>query len=150
MLQFLSLVTCFVFTDIKVYQEKAIKDKERYQAEMEGYRERLKMGNVISDAVPLQQRLPESDASLVDVDIKLIGSPQTPVESTSSGSDYEDDDINMGATSPEVEVGVEATYVGSDKPSQDYELLPQCQREGDAAVQDVQKMNESKTMLALI
>ncbi|XP_057436621.1 high mobility group B protein 15-like [Lotus japonicus] len=133
-----------------VYQEKAIKDKERYQAEMEGYRERLKMGNVISDAVPLQQRLPESDASLVDVDIKLIGSPQTPVESTSSGSDYEDDDINMGATSPEVEVGVEATYVGSDKPSQDYELLPQCQREGDAGVQDVQTMNESKTMLALI
>ncbi|KAF5452130.1 hypothetical protein F2P56_027162 [Juglans regia] len=41
-----------------VYQEKAVRDKERYRAEMEDYRERLRSDQVISDAVPLQQRLP--------------------------------------------------------------------------------------------
>ncbi|XP_062109154.1 high mobility group B protein 15 isoform X2 [Humulus lupulus] len=46
-------------SDKAVYQEKAVKDKERYRREMEGYRERLRTGQVISHAVPLQQRFPE-------------------------------------------------------------------------------------------
>lgn len=152
MLQFLHVSNVCVFTDIKVYQEKAVKDKERYKAEMEDYRERLKMGHVISDAVPLQQRLPEADSGLVDVEIKMLGSPQTPEVSSSGGSDY-DDDTNMGASPPGA--GAEATtYVGSEKPSRvrDFEqFLHHCEGEGDALVQQTPKMNnESKNMLALI
>lgn len=79
-----------------VYQEKALKDKERYRIEMEDYRERLKTGQVISDAIPLQQRLPGADVDMVEVDTKLDetggDSPQTPDnESSSGGSDFEDD-----------------------------------------------------------
>ena len=69
----------------KRYHE-SIQDKERYRAEMEDYREKQKMGQVISDAVPLQQRLPEPDADMLDVDIKMDeaegDSPQTPEESS--------------------------------------------------------------------
>ncbi|XP_017189714.1 high mobility group B protein 15 isoform X2 [Malus domestica] len=74
-----------------VYQEKAVKDKERYRIEMEDYRERLKTGQVVSDAVPLQQRLPEADASNVESDAKIEeteagGSAQTSDESNESSS----------------------------------------------------------------
>lgn len=72
-----------------VYQEKALKDKERYRSEMEDYRERLRTGQVIRDAVPLQQRLPEQDANLLyeDADIEENeggDSPHTP-DNDSSG-----------------------------------------------------------------
>ncbi|KAL8162867.1 hypothetical protein V2J09_014356 [Rumex salicifolius] len=61
-----------LWTNIKedekaVYQEKAVNDKERYRKEMEGYRERLRLGQVISNAVPIQQRLPNLDAKLAEV-----------------------------------------------------------------------------------
>lgn len=80
----------------QVYQEKALKDKERYKIEMEDYRERLRIGQVISDAVPLQQRLPEQDANLVDADANIEeneggDSPQTPDNESSGKSDSEDD-----------------------------------------------------------
>ncbi|KAK4482565.1 hypothetical protein RD792_009725 [Penstemon davidsonii] len=39
-----------------VYQEKALRDKERYKIEMEDYRERLKTGQIIRNAVPIQQQ----------------------------------------------------------------------------------------------
>ncbi|TKY64740.1 High mobility group B protein 15 [Spatholobus suberectus] len=116
-----------------VYQEKAVRDKERYRAEMEDYREKLKMGRVISDAVPLQQRLPEADAGLVDVDVELVSSK----ESSSVGSEYED--VNMDA---------ETTYAGLNKVKEGgYELFGHCERERDAGVQ---KMIEDKNMLALL
>ncbi|KAM6565418.1 hypothetical protein CsatA_024546 [Cannabis sativa] len=51
-------------TEKAVYQEKAVKDKERYRREMEGYRERLRTGQVISHAIPLQQRFPEPRATI--------------------------------------------------------------------------------------
>uniref|UniRef100_A0A803Q224 UBC core domain-containing protein n=1 Tax=Cannabis sativa TaxID=3483 RepID=A0A803Q224_CANSA len=35
------------WTFLQVYQEKAVKDKERYRREMEGYRERLRTGAII-------------------------------------------------------------------------------------------------------
>lgn len=74
-----------------VYQEKAVKDKERYKVEMENYRERLRTGQVISDAVPLQQRFPETDASMVESETKIEetepgDSPQTADESNESSS----------------------------------------------------------------
>ncbi|XP_022959291.1 high mobility group B protein 15 [Cucurbita moschata] len=70
-----------------VYQEKAMKDKERYRVEMEDYREKLRTGQVISDAVPLQQRLPEPDLNMVYADkneeTEDGDSPQTPDNDTS-------------------------------------------------------------------
>ncbi|OMP04167.1 hypothetical protein COLO4_09888 [Corchorus olitorius] len=83
--------------DKAIYQEKALKDKERYRIEMEDYRERQRTGQVISDAVPLQQRHPEPDVNMAEADMKLDeneggDSPQTPENDSSSGaSDSEDD-----------------------------------------------------------
>ncbi|KAL5851503.1 hypothetical protein ACOSQ3_006621 [Xanthoceras sorbifolium] len=103
-----------------VYQEKALKDKERYRIEMEGYRERLRTGQVVSDAVPLRQRLPEPDVNMVEADIKLdeagADSPQTPDnESNSDGSDCEDEtadkDLEMEA-SPGVALGAGSSNIG--------------------------------------
>ncbi|KAL2323856.1 hypothetical protein Fmac_022914 [Flemingia macrophylla] len=109
-----------------VYQEKAMKDKERYRAEMEDYRERLRLGQVISDAVPLQQRLPEPDTDMMHVDMKMDeaegDSPQTPEESSSGGSDYEDYNktaergFDMDAL-PVIGVGAETSYFGSEEKS---------------------------------
>ncbi|RDX71867.1 High mobility group B protein 15, partial [Mucuna pruriens] len=109
-----------------VYQEKAMKDKERYRAEMEDYREKLKMGQVISHAVPLQQRLPEPDTEMLD-DIKIdeaeADSAQTPEESSSGGSDYEDYNnkgsergFDMDAL-PVIGLGAEPSYLGSEDKS---------------------------------
>jgi hypothetical protein len=63
---------------------------------MEDYRERLRTGQVISDAVPLQQRLPEQGANLVDAVANIEeneggDSPQTPDNESSGKSDFEDD-----------------------------------------------------------
>lgn len=45
-----------------VYQEKALKDKERYKVEMEGYRERLRLGQIVQTAAaPLQAINPSSN-----------------------------------------------------------------------------------------
>ena len=64
-----------------------MKDKERYRVEMEDYREKLRTGQVISDAVPLQQRLPEPDLNMVYADKNQEtedgDSPQTPDNDTS-------------------------------------------------------------------
>ncbi|GAB4844087.1 High mobility group B protein 15 [Ancistrocladus abbreviatus] len=82
-------------SDKAVYQEKALKDKERYRIEMEDYRERLRSGRVISDAVPIQQRPPGMDVDMVEVDVKdetgrdSTESPEN--ESDSSVSETEDD-----------------------------------------------------------
>ncbi|KAG2726512.1 hypothetical protein I3760_01G116400 [Carya illinoinensis] len=72
-----------------VYQEKAFKDKERYRSEMEEYKERLRTDQVISDAVPLQQRLPGQDVvNTVDEDAEIEDneegeSPHTPDNASS-------------------------------------------------------------------
>ncbi|XP_015942260.1 high mobility group B protein 15 [Arachis duranensis] len=98
-----------------VYQEKAMKDKERYRVEMEDYREKQKMGQVISDAVPLQQRLPED----MKLDETEGDSFQTPEESSTGGSDYDDDramekDFDEDA-SPVAGMGAESSCLGSEK-----------------------------------
>lgn len=93
-----------------------MKDKERYKTEMESYREKLKMDQVISDAMPLQQRLPEADTDMLNADMKFdeaeADSLQTPEESSSVGSEYEDDkgtekDYSVDAF-PVIGVGAEA------------------------------------------
>lgn len=75
--------------EFQVYQEKAFKDKERYRSEMEEYKERLRTDQVISDAVPLQQRLPGQDVvNTVDEDAEIEDneegeSPHTPDNASS-------------------------------------------------------------------
>ncbi|CAL0320666.1 unnamed protein product [Lupinus luteus] len=70
-----------------VFQEKAVKDKERYKAEMEGYREKLKTDQVICDAVPLRQQFPQPDADMMDAEADSF---ETPEESSSGESHHED------------------------------------------------------------
>ncbi|KAK0608865.1 hypothetical protein LWI29_037177 [Acer saccharum] len=103
-----------------VYQEKALEDKERYRIELEDYKERQKTGQLVSDAVPLRQQLPEPDVNMVEADIKLdeagADSPQTPDnESNSDGSDCEDEtvdkDLDMEVC-PGVGLGAESSNVG--------------------------------------
>ncbi|XP_071940720.1 high mobility group B protein 15-like [Coffea arabica] len=51
-----------------VYQEKAVRDKERYRIEMEGYRERLRTGQTLGGATPnLQQSLDPHVSTALDV-----------------------------------------------------------------------------------
>lgn len=77
---------------------------------MQGYRERLKTGQVISDAVPLQQRLPVPDEEMVDADTKLDETGgDTPENDSSSGesvSEYDnkaaEKDFDMEASSEAV------------------------------------------------
>ncbi|KAL0376918.1 UNVERIFIED_CONTAM: High mobility group B protein 15 [Sesamum calycinum] len=54
-----------------VYQEKALKDKERYKIEMEDYRERLRTGQIIRSAMPIQQRPPVPEANTTDLNSNL-------------------------------------------------------------------------------
>ncbi|XP_038723572.1 high mobility group B protein 15-like [Tripterygium wilfordii] len=99
-----------------VYQEKAIKDKERYRAEMEDYRERLRTGQVISNAVPLQRRLPGGVVDMMETYVKAEvtngGDSQTlDDESISGGNDSEDDEI-IEETSLGIGVGAASSNVG--------------------------------------
>ncbi|KAL9367306.1 hypothetical protein Peur_038505 [Populus x canadensis] len=77
-----------------VYQEKALRDKERYKIEMEGYRERLRTGKVIIDAVPLQQWIPGKDSEMVEASVRTeeTGGGSLQNDGSSSKSDSEDDD----------------------------------------------------------
>lgn len=95
-----------------VYQDKALKDKERYKMEMESYRERLRMGQVVSDAVPLQQRLPELDVDMADVDANPEeteegNSPQTQDNESSTDKSFSEEDDK----DTEKELDVEASPV---------------------------------------
>ncbi|KAG2401001.1 hypothetical protein LR48_Vigan02g271300 [Vigna angularis] len=66
-----------------IYQEMAMKDKERYMVEMEDYLEKLKTGPVITNAVPLRQWPPKQDTDMLDEVETNKGN--------SSGEDLEDD-----------------------------------------------------------
>ncbi|KAK3002489.1 hypothetical protein RJ639_022568, partial [Escallonia herrerae] len=93
-----------------VYQEKASRDKERYKAAMEDYKERLRTGQIISNAVPIQQRPLEPDVETMELDERIEteggDSPYTSANEFSSGkSDKtadEDSDMALG-----VEIGAE-------------------------------------------
>ncbi|GKV28694.1 hypothetical protein SLEP1_g37711 [Rubroshorea leprosula] len=90
-----------------VYQEKALKDKERYRLEMEGYRERLRTGQVISDAVPIQQ-LPEPNQDMMEADVKLDetegGGSRTPENESSSG-----ESDSVGDKNPDKDLAMEVS-----------------------------------------
>ncbi|KAL0456739.1 UNVERIFIED_CONTAM: High mobility group B protein 15 [Sesamum latifolium] len=72
--RFSTVETC----SIQVYQEKALKDKERYKIEMEDYRERLRTGQIIRGAMPIQQRPPVPEANSTDLNSNLQFGGATP------------------------------------------------------------------------
>ncbi|MED6207968.1 hypothetical protein PIB30_040485 [Stylosanthes scabra] len=74
-----------------VYQEKALRDKERYREEMEHYRQKLRMIRNNNNSL-LQQGFPQVDKNLTDE-----GSlqSQTPEEEITSGGSENDNEINM-------------------------------------------------------
>ncbi|XP_054805658.1 high mobility group B protein 15 isoform X2 [Prosopis cineraria] len=139
-----------------VYQEQALKDKERYQAEMEGYREKMKTGQGVGDAVPLQQQIPGKD--MMDTDLKVdetegVVFPQTADESSSGESEYEDDkgaehDLGMDASAGMIGVGAESSYLGAEKLSKGGEMELQ-NKEGNDDGDRAQKMGESSSMMAM-
>ncbi|CAN6447868.1 unnamed protein product [Victoria cruziana] len=71
-----------------VYQERGVKDKERYRSEMEEYRERLKLASpVITDAQPIHQRPAmhdpgETKGGCCDQLVGTDGGPETPRNGT--------------------------------------------------------------------
>lgn len=110
-------------TEKAVYQEKALKDKERYRLEMEGYRDRLRTGQVIRDAVPLQRLATSSVNMMMETDGKLDeteggDSLQTPENESSSGeSDFADDKNVDMEVSQGVRIGTEAMNVDAGMPT---------------------------------
>ncbi|XP_008813622.2 high mobility group B protein 15-like [Phoenix dactylifera] len=93
-----------------VYQERGLKDKERYRSEMAVYKERLQTGQIISNAVPIQQRPAEPEGAAEDVHLKMETDEGALTlanqnDNSTKGSDSEeknsDEDSEM-ETSPEV------------------------------------------------
>lgn len=88
-------------TEKAVYQDKGLRDKERYQSEMQEYKERLRMGQIISDAVPIQQRQAEPDVVMREVGQNMEAEDDK-VEANGEESDddqMEDDSSNDGSDS---------------------------------------------------
>ncbi|CAJ1977767.1 unnamed protein product [Sphenostylis stenocarpa] len=71
-----------------IYQEMAVKDKERYMLEMDDYLEKLRIGHVITDAVPLQQWPPKLATNMLDADMNLDDVEKN--ETSSSGKGFVD------------------------------------------------------------
>ncbi|KVI00432.1 High mobility group (HMG) box domain-containing protein [Cynara cardunculus var. scolymus] len=133
-------------TDSKkaVYQEKAMKDKERYRIEMEHYRESLRTGRLVSNAVPLLQQLFKRDVNMMEFNetFETDGgvSPQTPENELTSGdkSSFEDEgktadtDSNFGlplvgaeiASMQTVSGGLMKTVIGGEEFPRDIEMDP--------------------------
>lgn len=121
---------------------------------MEDYRERLRSGQVISDAVPLQQRLPGQDVNM-EADAKIEenegeDSHLIPDHESSGKSEFEDDktaekDSDIEA-SLEVGVGAESSNVGMETSAEkDFELQ---KREDDAGDDKAEVGDESEEILA--
>lgn len=85
----LPVLTIYIILS-QVYEEKAIKDKERYRMEMEDYRERVSKNQVISDAIPIRQWFPDLDAEMEGV--KINDYETFDYENNSSQSESEDDE----------------------------------------------------------
>ncbi|XP_072981245.1 high mobility group B protein 15-like isoform X3 [Typha angustifolia] len=107
-------------TDKAVYQERGLKDKERYKSEMVVYRERLKGCQNITSAVPIQQCPAEQEVMVEDVNTKVdIGEDDlllsNQIGSSSDGSvDSEGKDSDANS---ENETSLEGSRT-------DFELLP--------------------------
>lgn len=113
--------------DKAVYQERGVQDKERYQTQLAAYREEMRTGQpisnsvpIISNVVPIQQRFPQTEVTIDEVDSKVSkgdmllsnqGCNSSDKSNDSGGRLVEDDALHM-ETSPEL--GMETT----DSPGQ--------------------------------
>lgn len=106
-------------TDKAVYQEKGVKDKERYKSEMVVYRENLKKSPIISNAVPIQQRPSEPEAIVDDGDQKVeMDEGDLPsINQNESSSDGSDSEGKMSAEDSETETSPELGGTATDSPS---------------------------------
>ncbi|TKW39150.1 hypothetical protein SEVIR_1G159700v4 [Setaria viridis] len=57
--------------DKAVYQERGVQDKERYRTQLAAYKEEQRTGQPVSNAVPIQQRLPQTEVTIDEVDSKV-------------------------------------------------------------------------------
>ncbi|KAL0797361.1 hypothetical protein Bca101_052535 [Brassica carinata] len=101
-----------------VYQGKAMEDKERYRTEMVDYREKLRTGQLISNAVPLQQRVPEQNVDMAaEADLPVEEDEEEGDSSDCSGESEPHDDpdleepslnplgLNLNPNTPAIVVG---------------------------------------------
>ncbi|XP_062223342.1 high mobility group B protein 9-like [Phragmites australis] len=90
-----------------VYQERGVQDKERYRTQLAAYKEEMRTGQPISNAVPIQQRLPQAEVTIDEVDSKVNEGDMLLSNQGYSSSDHtgekavEDEDHNTD-TSPEM------------------------------------------------
>ncbi|WVZ75454.1 hypothetical protein U9M48_023504 [Paspalum notatum var. saurae] len=96
--------------DKAVYQERGVQDKERYRTQLAAYKEELGTGQPISNAVPIQQRLPQTEVTIDEVDSKVSEGDMLLSNQGYSSSDesdhsrekiVEDEELNTD-TSPEM------------------------------------------------
>ncbi|KQJ99453.1 high mobility group B protein 15 [Brachypodium distachyon] len=96
--------------DKAVYQERGVQDKERYQAQLAAYREEIRTGQPISNAVPIQQRFPRTEVTIDEVDSNVSkgdmllsnqGYNNSSDESDDSGGKLVEDEEFNTETSPE-------------------------------------------------
>ncbi|KAJ6809456.1 high mobility group B protein 15-like [Iris pallida] len=59
-------------TEKAIYQEKGVKDKERYRSELAVYKERQILGQVIRNAVPIQQRPADPGLAMEGASTKML------------------------------------------------------------------------------
>lgn len=132
---------------MQVYQDKAVKDKERYRIEMEGYRKRLRTGEVISDAVPLQQRFPEPDIGMTEAEDSKTeeaeggDSPTLDNETSSSKSDSEDKNSSDAEESHEAAVGADSGIVVTE-PEEGSERTKHEENAGDSGMEKTAEETE--------
>ncbi|PWA43831.1 ARID DNA-binding domain, High mobility group box domain protein [Artemisia annua] len=92
-----------------VYQEKAVKDKERYKSEMEHYREGIKREQVLTNVMPLQQQYYTVDTNMLVENIH--GNSQEPEPNSGSSKDdnssFEGEEITTAKEHLNLEMGAE-------------------------------------------
>ncbi|AQK70843.1 high mobility group B protein 15 isoform X1 [Zea mays] len=124
--------------DKAVYQQRGVEDKERYRTQLAAYKE-LRTGQPISNAVPIQQRLPLTEVTIDEVDSKvsqddMLLSNQgysSSDESDHSGEKNVEDELNT-ETSPEVSMETTGSP-GHPDPSRDGDHFELRRRENPKA-----------------
>ncbi|RLN06927.1 high mobility group B protein 15-like [Panicum miliaceum] len=126
--------------DKAVYQERGVQDKERYRTQLAAYKEEQRTGQPVSNAVPIQQRLPQTEVTIDEVDSKvsegdMLLSNQgysSNEESEHSGlKTVEDEELNTD-TSPEMSMETTGSP-GHPDPSADGDRFELRRRENPKA-----------------
>uniref|UniRef100_A0A0A9BAP4 HMG box domain-containing protein n=1 Tax=Arundo donax TaxID=35708 RepID=A0A0A9BAP4_ARUDO len=123
-----------------VYQERGVQDKERYRTQLAAYKEEVRTGQPISNAVPIQQRLPQTEVTIDEVDSKVSEGDMLLSNqgySSSDDSDHtgeqtvEDEELN---TDTSLEMSMETTdSPGQPDPTADKDRFELRRRENPKA-----------------